>query len=527
MIVASPTHPSPTDSSFPRSPVPHTAFTRTVWRGAASARWHWCLAALPLALMLTLLDGLGLHTQLHSGHLQVLSLALLMLWAITLAVLVWSGFGLWRHLQRVAHSPVAGAAGPGASNMAPAAACITLLALSMAAATWLLLPRGAELLQAAAGSDPQGALQTKLSADGRELALQGHITAGSAHRVAALAQAAPQLRLLTLHSTGGRIDEAEALAAWARSKSLRTRAAGPCHGACVLSYMAGARRQVAGQAQLALGPPLLHGLNPLWRGLVKRQWAASLGAAGLPQAAVQKAMSMAAERPWLVEADELASHAFVTRHERPLDVDLPEPRDASAAEFLAALDSHAIWRALRRRAPTLLNEAAASMQAAHAAGLPPQAVQAAGQQLIDPLLPGLLAGSRAELQQDFVALLAEQARALKAMGLARCGRLGADDMPARQLLPPAWAEREAAWLALAAPEVAAAPSVHKPLNGLESEVLRRSLGAANAAALRGVWSTSAAGRSELSCDAAMRLLGEVQALPAAERRLALRWMFVR
>lgn len=518
------TRPSFRDSSFAPSPVPRPAFTRTVWRGAASARWHWWLAALPLALMLTLLDGLGLHTQLQGGHLQGLSLLLLLLWTMTLAVLVWSGSGLWRHLQRAARSAVAAGAGRGASNKAAAGACIALLALSAAAAAWLLLPRAAELLQAAAGGDPQGTLQATLSADGRALALRGPISAGSARRVAALTQAAPQLRLLTLHSNGGRIDEAEALATWARNKSLRTRAVGPCHGACVLSYMAGTRRQVAGQAQLALGPPLVHGLNPLWRGLVNRHWAGSLGAAGLPQAAVHKAMSMPAERPWRVEVDELASHAFVTRHERPLDVDLPEPRDASAAEFLAALDSHAIWRALHRRAPTLLNQAAALMQAAHAAGLPPQAVQAAGQQLIDPLLPGLLAGSRAELQQDFVALLAEQARALKAMGLARCGRLGADDMPARQLLPPAWAEREAAWLALAAPE---APSVHKPLNGLEGEVLRRSLGAANAATLRSVWSTSAAGRTELSCDAAMRLLGEVQALPAAERRLALRWMFVR
>jgi hypothetical protein len=91
------------------------------------------------------------------------------------------------------------------------------------------------------------------------------------------------------------------------------------------------------------------------------------------------------------------------------------------------------------------------------------------------------------------------------------------------VLPPALAAREAAWLAQAAREQPIGPSP-RPLNPLEREVLRRTLGDRAAGQLAALW-RPAPGAAAQDCDRSRVLAAAVLKLPVGERRLALRAVF--
>jgi hypothetical protein len=239
---------------------------------------------------------------------------------------------------------------------------------------------------------------------------------------------------------------------------------------------------------------------------------------------VTKTLASPPARPWFPEADEWAAAGLVTPPERPLDVDLPGPQGATAADYAEALAASALWQTLERRFPGMQALAAEHMAAASAQGA--DAVQAAGHEVVAALLPPLLAQASPETRWLFTELLLAQMNALAAdPGL--CRRLLLGDAAAHRRLPRELAWREAEWLLGALGETPRAAPPRRP-NALELEVIRRTLGLRAPQHLALLWRPVVTPPDgEPDCERGRAMLAELSTLAAPQRRLALRLMFER
>lgn len=476
---------------------------------------------LPLPLVV-LLGAVGAWTQLHSTGLWLGSLVLLLGWPLALALLAWGAVGVWR-----ASRPPPLNAGPmdRAVGLAAPAAAGLLVAGGLALAALNLGPRLPELAAALWGHDVRGTVAAKVSADGRRLQLQGPIGLGDAGRVKALMAASPQLRLVTLQSSGGRLDEALRLAEAVRERGLPVRAHGECSDACPFVFLAGSRRDLLPGARLGFRRVSAGVFNPPYQALLNRELRHRFIATGLTPHLATKAVATPPTALWFPEGDELFSARLVSVPERPLDVDLPVPTGAGLADYAEALSASPLWQQLERRFPGAQAEAARRMLAASPDSV--AAVQAASQEVVSLLLPSLLAVASPETRWLYTEVLRAQVNALRLLDPLACRGLLLGDAAAHRRLPPALAWREAEWLLGALAEAPRTTQPRRP-TGLELEVIRRTLGPRAPQQLATMWRPAApTSAREPDCNLAEALLSELGSLAAPERRLALRLIYER
>ena len=167
---------------------------------------------------------------------------------------MWSSVGIWRSAYW--HRRRGGTPGWGL-------AARTLVVVSAAAILFRsgdIALRAMELGTLAAGRDSIGAIaEMKVSEDGSELALRGNLAAGAAERFEALLEASPAVREVVLTSPGGRMLEAERMAALIRKRGLDTRVEDYCMSACTDLLLAGRERDRARAGQDRLPPAQLPG----------------------------------------------------------------------------------------------------------------------------------------------------------------------------------------------------------------------------------------------------------------------------
>lgn len=454
------------------------------------------------------------------------SLAVLVCYPLLLLFNVWCIVGCWRSAR--AYLDMGGSA----LWARLAQLLLALGALSTAfSAAFEFAPHVPEYLRMARGIDPLGNLSATLSGDGHRMRLEGPIGAGDAARVGRLLTSAQALRVIELDSPGGRLKEAESLAAVVRGKGWRTRTTGACESACTLLHMAGSRRQVQPGAKLGFHSAYTGTWNPVLDKLANRELARIYRDAGLPETFVQRTLATPPWQMWYPSRAELAGADLLYVPERPLDLELPASASAAASDYTELMQASDTWLALERHRPGAMQLAAGHMAQARAAGADDAAVQVQAQRVIQALLPSLLSGSSPAQHESYLALLIDQASAaLDAGGGAGCLAVLRADAAARRELPAALVHREATWLIEAAATPARDPAA-RGLSALELEVLRRRLGDKAPALLARSWrvgSSEAEPRNPLlECKRTIELLRTVAALPAAERRLAARAIFER
>lgn len=498
---------------------------------------HW-IGELPLSESLVQALAWPLPMLLALGALQAaaaLSLAalrggaflLLLGWPLLAAVVVWGVVGVWRAADTAAGRA---AAVRGAKSSAPwqrtgartIAVLVAVVVLGLGAIN--ALPRVPELVLLALGRDPLGSVELTVSADGRRLYVKGPLGLGSAAQVQRRLDDAPQLRWVVLDSAHGRLPEALRIGAALRARGLRTRASGECSGACAFAFLSGERRQLLPGARLGLRRLSAGRFNPPYQGLLNRSFGHRLAAAGLTPHLARKTLATPPPRTWYPEADEQAAAGLVTVPERPLDVELPDPRGAVLSDYAEALSVSALWQALERRFPGLQAQAAERMTAASVQG--GQAVQHAAQQVVSALLPSLLARASPETRWLYAEILLAQMQALQ-HDPASCSALLLGDVAAQRLLPRELAWREAEWLLGALAETPRTEPVRRP-KPLELEVIRRTLGMRAPELLAGLWRPSPALPAGVpDCARGQAMLAELGTLAAPQRRLALRLIFER
>ena len=202
---------------------------------------------LPLPLLLVLMGmahrvDLGAQGRWVAGLLVLLQLGLM-------SALGWAGVGGWRCLTRLSSDPDAPAATRPWKSYRPLLRAS--LALIAALALWLTLPPAWDWLRIAAGNDPQGRYATVIDPVSGALRVSGSIGYGVSGRVQSLLERNPSVRIIQLELSGGRVAEAQRLAALVQARKLVTFVEQQCSGPCTVVFAAGDRRVLAPAAQLA------------------------------------------------------------------------------------------------------------------------------------------------------------------------------------------------------------------------------------------------------------------------------------
>jgi hypothetical protein len=264
----------------------------------------WLAAALPLcgSASLTDLGARSAASLAGSAAWQLAGMALMM------AALVCGEWGAWQAIRRWERLQ-------GTSAFSRLAKLL-VLSLALAAACAMVLRHRAEqvmeMARIAAGSDPLPAVQLRLEGEGRVLRLVGPLGEGSAERVEAALRASPAVRLVQLDSPGGRVFEAQAIAAEIRRRGLDTYADGLCASACTMLLLAGHDRAAAPQARIGFHRPQFAGQDDEQVGDGHALLAAYRDA-GLGAAFVARVRATRSDTMWYPSRGELQSWQVLTR----------------------------------------------------------------------------------------------------------------------------------------------------------------------------------------------------------------------
>jgi hypothetical protein len=504
-------------------------------RGYLSRHWHGDLS-LPVSFWLNnvllsvpagmAVGALAAWITVTGDLLRSGSVAVLVSYPLLVLLSLWCTVGGWRSAQMHVASG-------GSAVWARLAQLI--LAVGALSTAWSTLfefgPSMGSYWRMARGIDPIGNLSASLSADQQRLLLKGPIGAGDAVRVKGLLAAAPRLRVVELDSPGGRLKEAETIAAAVRERQAVTRTTGHCESACTLIHLAGTRRQVLPGAKIGFHRADTGSHNPVLDRLVNLELARTYRTAGLPEIFVQKTLATPPWDMWYPSRAELASADLLHTPERPLDVDLPAEPLAEAPAYAELMRVNDAWLAIDQHRPGALAMAAQLMATARTAGAEDAAVQVQGQRVVQALLPSLLSGAEPWLLESYLGLLIDQTSAAQGIDAGTaCLAVLQGDAAARRSLPTHLLQRESSWLIDAATQPAR-KAASRGLTALEQEVLRRRLGDQAPALLANAWRVGRNGpepRVPLQeCKRTLELLRAVAVLPGAERRLAARVIFDR
>jgi hypothetical protein len=505
-----------------RRAAPQAGYFTRHWRGELSlARSYWInniLLATPLAFALT---GLMSWIGAKGDSLQVSAIAVLVGMPLLLALDVWCLVGAWRAAANYLREHGSQLWG-WLARISLALGALQLLASVL----FGLLPNLGEFWQMARGIDPLGQVKFVLSSDGRSLRMQGVIGMGDGERLRALlaSDAARGLKRVELESPGGRLREAERMAAAMKRHGHAARAVGTCASACTLVFLAGNPRHLSPEGQLGFHRASTGTYNPVFEELANQQLAKTYRELGLPQSMIDKTLDTPARSMWFVPRADLQAHALIAPSPQTLAVPLPPSGDkASLADFDDALQLHPVWSAVERRYPGTLAAAAQRMVDARAAGASDEVVQIAALAPLARQMPDLLNGVDTQLRSRYLQLVSEQ---LKALGAPMCRALLDGQLPVRSALPVELQAREAQWI-LEAANGAPPRWLPKPPTAIEVEVLDRTVGRAALGLLSRLWAdpqgahTPAAGH----CDNVAILLNRLAGQPVARRQLVERLLF--
>jgi len=495
------------------------------WHGEMSlVRSYWVnniVVAAPLAFLLT---GLMTWISVKGDSLQVSAIVLLIGVPLLMALDVWCIVGGWRSARNYLRED--GSLLWGWMARLSLAAGALQLALSIVLG---FLPSLGEYWSMARGIDPLGQAKFTFSADGRSLRMDGVIGMGDGERLRKLldSEAAREVKRVELVSPGGRVREAERMAAAMKAHGHASRAVGTCASACTLVFLAGQPRHLTPTGELGFHRASTGTYNPVFEELANQQLAKTYTELGLPQPMIDKTLRTPSRSMWFVPREELLTYALIAPSPHTMAVPLPSA-NATYADYDDAVRLHPVWEALDRRSPGTAEDVAKRLWAAHSAGATDEELQAA---VLPPLahqMPDLLNGTDNALRHRYVQLVSEQLKALRAPnGAGACRDLLEGRLAARAQMPLELQVRETQWLK----EAATAPPPRrqpKPASAIEIEVLSRSVGPTALGMLSRLWaetSEPAKPGPAASCDPVVAMLDRLQAQPPTRRELAERLLF--
>jgi hypothetical protein len=268
---------------------------------------YWVNGAILSALILAAVEYLTRRMADTGGSLRGIAIIALVYLGFSALLWVWSSVGIWRSAYW--HRRRGGTPGWG---LAARTALLLGLAVTLLRSGDLAL-QAAELGTLARGRDSIGEIaRMTVSKDGRQLLVQGNLAAGAAERFERVLGDSPGVTEVVLTSPGGRMLEAERMAALIRGKGLDTRVADHCMSACTSLLIAGRTRTAPETARIGFHQPSFPGLTSYALGDAVEKTRAEYLAAGLDERFVWRALATPAQSMWFPSPDALIEAKVLT-----------------------------------------------------------------------------------------------------------------------------------------------------------------------------------------------------------------------
>jgi hypothetical protein len=278
------------------------------WQGELSLPVAYWLNGF-LVLVITSIATFVFTALIQGGPLRAgapVASALVCFFILLLALSTWQMVGIWRSATRYAET---GRKFWGGAAKAAVIIGIARLAIELPGS---VVPMVSEHVRIAMGDEQFGASRFRLLRDGTELEFSGGINFGAVDELARMLDAASQVRVLHLNSPGGRLAEADLMAAEVRKRHLITYVSEHCESACTHVFLAGRERWISKRAILGFHQPSFSSLDRDTTAGVIENERRQLRSMGLPDAFVSKALDTPGDKMWRPTHEELLAARVVS-----------------------------------------------------------------------------------------------------------------------------------------------------------------------------------------------------------------------
>jgi len=322
---------------------------------------YWINGALLSALILAAVEYLIRRLAEGGGSLRGIAIVALVYLVVSALLWVWSSVGIWRSAYW--HRRRGGTPGWGL-------AARTLVVLSLIVTLFRsgdLTLQATELGILARGRDSIGEIaRMTVSKDGGRLHVDGNIAAGAAERFEGLLRESPAVKEVLLTSRGGRMLEAERMAALIRARGLDTRVHDHCLSACTSLLLAGRTRTAPETAKIGFHQPSFPGLSAYDLNDAIERTRAEYLAAGVEGQFVRRALATPAQTMWFPGPEELVEASVLTGSDVFVTEDGVRRRE-TVAEMRVRRQMQAIAAQINARGPVQVN-AITTMERASVSG---------------------------------------------------------------------------------------------------------------------------------------------------------------
>jgi hypothetical protein len=279
---------------------------------------------------------------------------------LVVCVYVWQIAGTWR------------AAGNSKSRGWAATARIVMVLSILGAVSQIvnrIAPQTVEWCSILAGDTQLPPCVIRMLPGGTEMELSGGLRAGSARELARAMDFAPQVRVLHISSTGGRLTEAHEMARLVQQRGLTTYCFEQCLSAATVVFLAGKERVVAPGAKLGFHCGDFPGLTHDQRAEINASEREAMRVAGVADWFVAKVLQTPPESMWYPTFDELLRAGVVTT--RSTGEKFTSSRDLSglkAEDIDITLSKDSTFAAIREIEPETYAQLVADLRAMIKAG---------------------------------------------------------------------------------------------------------------------------------------------------------------
>ncbi len=284
------------------------------WRGQLSLGMsYWGIAALGNITIVVLAAVLGTAFTVDKGYVpSQLFWTLVAIWTAAGIIVVWQTVGTWRAATNHAARRVAMGKGTGWATAAKVALVLGVLS-NVGQFSKAGVAQIGEAYNIAFNGDPSiEPYHLRVMRNGTEIEVIGGFKYGLTKDFESVVRASPQIRVVHLHSNGGRIGEGERLFNVIKARGLTTYVTSLCQSACTLAYSAGKERWIARGGQLGFHGPAFPGMTASDFSDVISNWRSLMVGQGIIGTFVDKALAVPSAEMWRPTLPELTAAHVVT-----------------------------------------------------------------------------------------------------------------------------------------------------------------------------------------------------------------------
>lgn len=407
------------------------------WRGELSLPVSYWINGSLLGIVVLVLFLLVAEA-VKEWTLRSTAFTMLGLWYLLILITIWSIVGIMR--SAVQH-PRRG----GSSGWALTAQIFTVLgAISFAGRLVTEIgPQMREFASIAFNYDSLKRVNATVASNGQSLVLHGTFGTGSYDYVSQILAAAPAVRTIVLDSVGGRLREAEQLAALVRERELNTYVEGQCLSACTYVFIAGQDRAATPNAKIGFHRPSFAGTSDHEFGL--NEMLSYYRTAGISEPFLTRIQDTASDDMWYPTRDELIENGVLNRISLGGETASLSSKVRSRSELVLSFRSIPLISAIEERFPGTVDRAVDAAWAAYENGANDSEIASAGRAIISKIYPQLLKTADDAGLDGFLNLMIHQLSAARDLGPKACAMFLDSKLDVTKVFPSELIKEEMNW----------------------------------------------------------------------------------